>query len=318
MVKVGMIGTSVIAKKFVQAAKFDKRCSIEVIYSRDMKRAEKFKEQNGVKRATDSMGELLTCGLDIIYIATPNKIHYKQVKTALEHEINVLVEKPITVNKHEVTELYSIAKENKLILIEAVKTMSMNTYQELKKHLDLIGKVVDFNLNIMRCYENYPTKQDDNIANIYKKELDGGVISDLGSYAFYPLIDLLNQDFKIEEISKYQEDYLEVETQMNVKLKSDLCMGKINLSMKNQGENISTIRGELGYVTIDSLSQFNQIVFYNNDHQEILKIDKDHQHMMQREISHLIDLIEQKQIKSPIYTMELALKVQNLMENLHK
>ncbi len=314
MYKIGMIGTSEIASKFAHAVKYDNRCELEIIYSRDIATASKFQQAHNINQATASLDSLINSAVDILYIATPNKIHYQQVKLALENNINVIVEKPITIHNAEILELYNLAEKHGLILIEAVKTMAMNTYQEMKNKLDLIGNIESFELNIMRQYENYPSSNK-NMANIYKKSMDGGVLSDLGSYALYPLVDLIGTDFALS-VDKIKEDYLDVETEIHVKLSTAEINGEINLSMKNQGRNISKITGNKGYIEIDSLSQFNFVKFYDLNEQLLFEIKRKHQHLMEDEIIHMVNLVAQEKICSDIYTDDLAINVQILMDKI--
>ncbi len=318
MYKIGIIGTSQIARKFTEAIKLEKRASAQVIYSRNLQTALNFAKENQISIATDDLEVLFGSETDIIYIATPNKIHYKQVKEALMHNKHVIVEKPISIHAAEVAELYELAQAKKLLLIVAVKTGSMNTHQQLKSNLNLIGPIKSFEFNIMRHYENYPMETDiDNRANIYRHQLDGGVISDLASYAIYPLLDLLPSEYQVIT-TRFQEKYLDVETEIHAFLEFAGIKGQINLSMCTQGENKSLIIGEHGYVIIDSLSQFNLVEFYNLHNELILKIGKNHQHLMERELNHLVDLLENGERNSHIYRKELAIASQKLMEQLRR
>ena len=46
---------------------------------------------------------------DLLIIATPSGIHYKNAKLALNRGCNVLIEKPITLKVNEANELYNLA-----------------------------------------------------------------------------------------------------------------------------------------------------------------------------------------------------------------
>ena len=48
--------------------------------------------------------------LDAVLIATPNNLHYEQAKAALEHNLHVLLEKPMTIRSEQAHELVALAK----------------------------------------------------------------------------------------------------------------------------------------------------------------------------------------------------------------
>ena len=65
----------------------------------------------------EKMAEAEAGKIDFVSICTPNFVHYSAAKTFLEHGINVVCEKPLTLKIEEAEELERIAKEKNLILI---------------------------------------------------------------------------------------------------------------------------------------------------------------------------------------------------------
>jgi dihydrodiol dehydrogenase / D-xylose 1-dehydrogenase (NADP) len=60
--------------------------------------------------------------VDIIYVATPHSLHFKNVHDCLEAGKHVLCEKPFTVNGQQAEILIQLAKKKRLFLMEAVWT----------------------------------------------------------------------------------------------------------------------------------------------------------------------------------------------------
>ena len=54
--------------------------------------------------------------IDWIFVATPDKTHFKLVKKFLLKKINVFCEKPLTLKSKQSIELFKIAKKNKVKL----------------------------------------------------------------------------------------------------------------------------------------------------------------------------------------------------------
>ena len=69
--------------------------------------------------------------VDAIFLATHPKNHFKQIKTALERGVHVLCESPLTEKEEDCKLLQSLAKDNDLILMEAIKTAYSTAYSRL-------------------------------------------------------------------------------------------------------------------------------------------------------------------------------------------
>lgn len=59
---------------------------------------------------------------DVVYISTPHPLHYAHVQKALRCKRNVLVEKPVTMNRAQFIQLCHLAKEQDVVLMEAMWT----------------------------------------------------------------------------------------------------------------------------------------------------------------------------------------------------
>ena len=57
--------------------------------------------------------ELFKLGLDAVVVSTPPALHYPIAKDCLEHNLHVLVEKPMTLNSQHATELIELAESKK-------------------------------------------------------------------------------------------------------------------------------------------------------------------------------------------------------------
>ncbi len=321
MIKIGIIGSSQISEKFAQAV-IDSNLDVKLTanYSRSIESAREFGTKFNISNQFINKVEMFkTIGL--VYIATPNSLHYDDVKLALENNIHVLVEKPLTLKPEQTEELFILAASKNLILVEAIKTCSMNTYQEALNKLESIGNITAFRLNMMRAYANFPN-EGDVIANIYRPEMDGGVVADLGSYALFPLIDYIYPEHLESDITfkTIKNNYgLDVETEVISKVESaqNNINGLITLSMRNQDNSKSYIYGTKGYITIDSLSQFNHIAFYDLDDNLNFKIKRSNTHLMDTELKYTVDLIkgtEHEQIHSKsksVLVSQLLLKLKN-------
>ena len=114
--KIGVVGLGYWGKKVVieyismlSNRKIDKL----ILYDEKREEADRFKHVNNVE-ITDTFEELLN-EVDGVHICTPNSTHFNLIKKALNKNINVLIEKPITKNSDEAFELLEIALSKGLV-----------------------------------------------------------------------------------------------------------------------------------------------------------------------------------------------------------
>ncbi len=85
---------------------------------------------------TQDYQELFKMGLDAVVISTPPKTHYKVAKDCLLHDLNVLVEKPLTLNSHDGEELIQIADDKQLTLMVGHTFEYNSAVAAMKKYID--------------------------------------------------------------------------------------------------------------------------------------------------------------------------------------
>ena len=86
---------------------------------RHLESAQAFAQQHGIPRCYDSYEALAADPeVEAIYIATPNTLHYENCKLCLEQGKHVLCEKPFTIDPEQAQQLYRLAEEKHLFLIE--------------------------------------------------------------------------------------------------------------------------------------------------------------------------------------------------------
>ncbi len=118
--------------------------------------------------------------VEAIYIALPNALHFHYSKKALLAGKAVLVEKPLTLNIFEASELLVIAQSEKIPIVEAFQFRFHSQLEQLMRVLNA-GVIGD-----IRCYRtSFGVPPFQNRTNIrYQKSLGGGASYDL---AVYPL-----------------------------------------------------------------------------------------------------------------------------------
>src|SRR5512140_3193419 len=87
--------------------------------------------------------ELYSLGLDAVVVATPPAGHYPIAKDCLEHNLNVLVEKPLTLKSEQAEEVIRLADERTLTLMVGHTFEYNSAVHALKKYVDegFLGQV---------------------------------------------------------------------------------------------------------------------------------------------------------------------------------
>ena len=242
VVNIAIVGCGRIAQRFY--TEVDKVDAASVVALYDVNReaavalnealvAESFEE--AVERA------------DAVYIATPHNLHYQQAKYALEHGRHVLCETPMVLRKAEVEELFDIAKERGLVLLEANKTAYSPAFNHLVTLVKsgLIGDVVGIDASESKLWG------EENL----KRELDpamaGGSLYEMGSYPLLPIVKLLGTEYEqIDIYSRMNENGVDVYTRGIVRYKSAIASFQLGLGVKTEGNLV--ISGTQGYVYVPS------------------------------------------------------------------
>lgn len=116
MIKVGVIGAGFIGMQHIEAIGRIPGVKIVAITTNNKEHL-KYLKDNGVceRTYTDYKEMIDTEDLDVIHNCTPTNMHYEINKYALENDVNVFGEKPLTKTLEEAKELVELAKDRKLI-----------------------------------------------------------------------------------------------------------------------------------------------------------------------------------------------------------
>jgi predicted dehydrogenase len=85
---------------------------------------------------TKDYHDLFKLGLDAVVVSTPPATHYAIAKECLEHGLNVLVEKPITLKSQHAAELVELADEKELVLMVGHTFEYNSAVHALKSYID--------------------------------------------------------------------------------------------------------------------------------------------------------------------------------------
>ena len=91
------------------------------------------RKHTGVQTYTD-VGEMIReAGLDCLFVATPTSTHFECARTALEHDLHLFVEKPLTLSPAQSEQLASLAAQRKRINMVGFHNRFIATFREARR-----------------------------------------------------------------------------------------------------------------------------------------------------------------------------------------
>lgn len=252
--KWGILGPGNIARDFAKALN---RVNGEVyaVASRNKERAEKFARENNVKKAYGSYDEIIKDkDIDVVYIATPHSNHYEYIIKSLNNNKHVLCEKAITVNEKELEEALKIARENNLVLEEAMTLFHMPLYEKVIKKINKedLGKV-----NMVQVSFGSFKEYDEN-NRFFNLDLAGGALLDIGTYALsFARYFLSSMPDEILSTVKKAKTGVDEESGIILKTKEDE-IATISLAFRSKMPKRGIISCDNGFITIDNFPRANK------------------------------------------------------------
>ncbi len=241
-IRLGIIGTGRIAKRFVTESAFLSNLEVQAVMSRNLDNVNSFVKEFGVLYGFTNIKDLLETNIEAVYIATPHECHYEQIKLALIANKHVLCEKPIVLNKAQLQELLSLANEKKLILMEAIKTAYFPAFNKVLEQIELgvIGEIQEVRATFTKLIEDHKQRE-------WKKPY-GGAFNELASYPLLLLQRVLGEPKHTSFHSKMQNGVDSYTTIFTEYSKNRYGIATVSIGSKSEGDAV--ISGSKGYIYI--------------------------------------------------------------------
>ncbi len=202
--------------------------------------------QDSIPHITENYAELLE-HCDAVYLVSDPVNHYNHVKQALLNGKHVLCESPISLSRAETQELFELAAERNLVLMDALKTAYAMAYNRLILlcKSGRIGKIVSVDVT---C-----TSLRDDIISSTNLEGVWNSMCAWGPTALLPIFHVLGTDYREANIhSKLLPEHknFDLFTKINLVYDHAVATLKVGRGVKAEGDLI--ISGTKGYVYVPS------------------------------------------------------------------
>lgn len=310
--KFGVIGTNWITESFISAASEVESFTLRAVYSRTEEKAKEFADQNGAEYIFTDLEEMAASDvIDAVYIASPNSFHAEQAITLMKHGKHVICEKPIASNVAEIEKMIETAKENNVLLMEAMRSTVTPNFKSIQENLHKIGTVRRYFGNSCQYSSRYDKYKEGTVLNAFNPAFSNGSMMDIGIYCLYPMVVLFGEPESVKANAYLLESGVDGEG--SILLNYGDKEGVVMYSKISNSFVPSEIQGENGSILIDHIQDMSKIeIRYNDGRTEDITVEQD-KPKMYYEAKEFIELIERGELESKVNSHANSLAVMKIM-----
>ena len=304
----GILSTSSISKRFVLALKESGVGIPLALCSRTKEKASQKAKEWGIERAYGDYQSLINDpDIDVVYVSTVNSEHYHWAKAAILKGKHVLCEKPCTVSTEQTRELFELAEENGVLLMEAQKMLFLPVWEKVKQIVGsgALGKARSVNMS-----HSFPVSYNNWMLD---KSLGGGPLLSSGIYAIELILWLFGDVERLCPVLYYGDGEVERAYHVSGITKSGVLFTFENSTLV-QLPNEAEIFFEKGSIKVKNYWKARSFVVKTEKGEESFTFDCEHELIY--EILHFIDCLENGLCESPVMTKKLSLNGIGVIEKI--
>jgi predicted dehydrogenase len=135
--RIGISGTGRIAEVLARCAPFAPEVRIVAVSSRDRARAQAFATRHDIAHAVEGDAALAARDdIDLVYVASLNPFHHRDVLRFLAAGKHVLCEKPFAMNAREADDMIAAARAHDRFLMDALWSRFLPSWQRARALVD--------------------------------------------------------------------------------------------------------------------------------------------------------------------------------------
>lgn len=256
---------------------------------------------------------------DFVYIANVNTAHYDYALKALQAGRNVILEKPICMTYAETEHLVSIARENNLILIEAVSLLYMPNMRTLKEKVKQLGRI-----RLVECdYSQYSSRLDryyrGDIAPAFDPACGGGALRDLNVYNINFVVALFGAPESVEYHPNRGFNGVDTSGILVMHYPDFQCV--CSAGKDCYGNPYAQIQGDKGIIRVEGpvsvLKGFSVTLRSGEDHKQLERQDVNHNffgHRLAHEFDTIRTLYDTRNYEAVNHYQDIALAVMKIID----
>lgn len=304
---IGILSTASIVPRFLSALRENGReaCAIA---SRSLEKAQDASRRWGIPRAYGSYEELLEDpSVGIVYVAMINSEHYRWAKRALEAGRHVIVEKPMTLHADEAEELFRLAQDRHLFVAEALKSVYLPVYQDIREILreGVLGEVclLEFTSSCAPSYNPW----------LHSAACGGGALYGNAGYSLSLCRMLAGKIEAYTGMASFGKSEVDEQCVLNLRMESGaLAISRITTNLLT--ENRLVIWGSKGHIVVPDYWKAREAEVCIGKQRRM--ISHPCRHELQYELQDFLACIEQGKTHSSVMTPQITVGNISIMEEL--
>lgn len=244
-------GSGGIVEDFLAAAPHVDGLMVRAILGRETSRdrLESLAACHGIPRVyTDAAQCMSDPEIDTVYIALPNHLHAPYAERALRSGHHVICEKPFTVHPHELRELRLLAQSRGLMLVEAITTVDLVNYRQMRDSLSLLGRLQLVQCEYSQLSSRYEAFRRGENPAAFDPAQGGGALMDIGIYTLHFVAGLLGRPRSISYTANLDRG---ADTSGVAVLAYPDCTAVCICAKDSGGANRTKIQGDNGSMILD-------------------------------------------------------------------
>lgn len=243
---------------------------------------------------TDYQRMLQEAEADFVYIANANHVHHEFAMQAMLAGENVIVEKPIAVNRVQTEELIDTAIQHCVYCLPAFSLLYMPMFRKLQEFVPQLGTIRMIHCNYAQRSSRYDRYLNGEITPVFDPAMAGGTLADLNIYNLCFAIALFGPPRTVRY--DCNRGYNGIDTSGTLLCHYPNFLAVLSASKDSNGLSYGCIQGEEGYIEVHgSVSILDSFTVHLKGKEPVTYKSDAGKHRLSYEFREFLALIENKQ-----------------------
>ena len=243
---------------------------------------------------TDYQRMLQEAEADFVYIANANHVHHEYAMQAMMAGKNVIVEKPIAVDRVQTEELIDTAIQRCVYCLPAFSLLYMPMFRKLQEFVPQLGTIRMVHCNYAQRSSRYDRYLKGELTPVFDPAMAGGTLADLNVYNLCFAIALFGPPRTVRY--ECNRGYNGIDTSGTLLCHYPTSLAVLSASKDSDGISYGCIQGEEGYIEVQgSVSTLDSFTVHLKGQEPITFKNEEGHHRLSYEFREFLNLIENRQ-----------------------
>ena len=170
-----------------------------------------------------------------------------------------MCEKTCVVTTAQLDDLLSIAAEQGVVFMEAIKLMHMPVLKQVEEYLPKLGRIHLCKFDFSRYSSKYPKYLAGETPNIFRRDLCAGGLMDMGVYSIYPAVYFFGEPLTVDAHAIFMNTGADGAGAALLGYQDNAV--SVGWSKMSEHYQWNTIQGDNGILVIDTIEHMDNVDF---------------------------------------------------------